>query len=160
MAIPSLPPATTQQTFFRGFAQTIEGQFNPATTSTDNLVPLANAMTAPQLAAPVRAAAFTGLVHVDHPGKNSPNTIDCASCHLATPVAQLIAAPQFSLIEASDPDAFTPDGTYVLPSETSPTFDTTGAFNVHAFSYVDASPAINQRVVNETAAIVAYMNRL
>jgi hypothetical protein len=32
--------------------------------------------------------------------------------------------------------------------------------NIHAFSYVNTSPTISQRVVNETAAIVEYLNHL
>jgi hypothetical protein len=33
-------------------------------------------------------------------------------------------------------------------------------FTIHAFSYFGASPGINRRVVNETAAIVVYLNEL
>ncbi|HYQ01884.1 MAG TPA: hypothetical protein VER96_24595 [Polyangiaceae bacterium] len=32
------------------------------------------------------------------------------------------------------------------------------AVNVHAFSYAQAIPTINQRTVNETAAVVAFLN--
>jgi hypothetical protein len=30
--------------------------------------------------------------------------------------------------------------------------------NIHVFSYVGTSPTISQRVVNETAAVVEYLN--
>ena len=62
MVIPCLAGTTTAQSFFRGFTQDVEGQFSPETTSTDDLVPLANAQTAAQLSVTARQAAFTGLV--------------------------------------------------------------------------------------------------
>ncbi len=163
MIIPTLPSSATSQTFFRGFVeglQSVDGQFEPSTTSADGFVPLASEGTASSLTVAQRQAAFDGLTRVDSPAKNSPDTIDCASCHLATPVSQLIAQPMFSLVESDDSFAFHADGHWVLASEMSPTFDPsdTAPFNIHAFSYVDQTPAINQRVVNETAAIVAYLN--
>ena len=161
MIIPTVGDGVTDQSFFRGFANDfVQGQFSPPTTSADDLVPLADEQGAANLTPEARQAAFDGLTRVDHPGKNSPDTIDCASCHLATPVSQMIAAPMFSLIEHDDAFAFHADGTWVLPTEMAPTFDATGntGFNIHALSYVDRTPAINQRVVNETAAIVAYLN--
>ena len=33
-----------------------------------------------------------------------------------------------------------------------------GGLNIHAFSYRGADPMINQRVINETAANLAYLN--
>ena len=74
-------------------------------------------------------------------------------------MSHLIAAPQFGMVESDAPGAFAADGTYVLASEMSPTFDPAGAFDVHAFSYVGTAPGINQRTVNETAAIVAYLDQ-
>ena len=41
-----------------------------------------------------------------------------------------------------------------------PTFATSPGFSIHAFSYHRKFPTINQRVVNETAAIVEYLNNL
>lgn len=158
MMIPTLSGATSQ-TFFRGFGSvTPAGEFMPPTSGSDDLVPLADGSAAMQLTPTARQAAFDGLVRVDNPGDNSPNTTDCASCHLATPVSHLIAQPLFGMVEAQNPNAFQPDGVYVLASEMAPQFDATGAFNVHAFSYVGSDPGINQRTVNETAAIVAYLN--
>jgi len=159
IAIPTLGASTTKQTFFRGFGQQLQGSFSPATTSSDNLVPLANVDTAQTLTADARAAAFAGLVHIENPTRASPNTIDCASCHLATPVTRLVAQPMFGLDDRSAPDAFAADGTFVLASELTATFPS-ATFNVHACSYVDGDLAINQRTVNESAAIVAYLNAL
>jgi hypothetical protein len=137
----------------------VRGTFAPITSSPDGFAPLADETSAAAMTPDARRAAFDGLVRVDHPAKSTPETIDCASCHLATPVATMIAEPIYGLVERDDQDAFHADGTFVLPSEMAPTF-LYGAqpFNLHAFSYVGADPAINQRVVNETAAIVAALD--
>ena len=68
--------------------------------------------------------------------------------------------------ETSDADAFKPDGHWVTADELATTDFTFGsaqnggvpAVNVHAFSYADGIPAINQRTVNETAAVVSFLN--
>ncbi len=161
MMIPTLAGATMQQFERDGITNVApdpDGDFTPATTSADNLEPLADVNTASALTDAQRQTAFTGLVHVDNPHDNSPNTIDCASCHLATPAELGVAKPIYSLDEASAPDAFTADGVYVLASELQPTMALDGGLNIHSLSYVGQSPGINQRVVNETAAIVAYLN--
>ena len=135
--------------------------FQPTTISTDNLTPLASGMTADLSAADVEAA-FDALVRVEHPGDNSPDTIDCGSCHLATASELLIAKPKFGLDDRTSPLAFQPDGIHVLASDMTPTFDTTSSarVNMHAFSYVGRGASINQRVVNESAAVVEYLNQL
>ena len=158
MAIATLTPPANSQSFFRGFGSEVHGNFTPTTTSADDLTSLANVQSAMQLAPAARAAAFAALVRIENPAFNSPDTIDCASCHLATPLSLLVAGPSFSLFEKDDPRAFAPDGQSVLASEMSPTFDATGVFNVHAFSYVEGDAGISQRTVNETAAIVEYLN--
>ncbi|HTJ45304.1 MAG TPA: hypothetical protein VL463_24525 [Kofleriaceae bacterium] len=157
MVIPTLAGAEGQN-FFRGFANdTIDGQFNPATTSADDLTGLADETHAQSMSPSDRAKAFAALVRIDHPAHDSPDTIDCASCHLATPISKLVA-PRFGLDEAHADGVFEADGVHVLPSELGATFDPSGPFNLHAFSYVDRSPAINQRTVNETAAVVELLS--
>ena len=54
-------------------------------------------------------------------------TIDCASCHLATPVSRLVAQPMFGLDDRMAPDAFAADGTFVLASELTATFPSISA---------------------------------
>jgi hypothetical protein len=160
MNIATLTPSKNSQLFFRGFGSEVTGKFTPATTSADDLTPLANVETALQLTPAARSAAFAALVRIENPTLHSPDTIDCASCHLATPLSLVVAGPKFSLRESDDPRAFAPDGQSVLPSEMAPSFDLDGGFNLHAFSYAARSPGINQRTVNETAAVVAYLNGL
>jgi len=133
----------------------------PATTSTDDLTPLVDGKAA-DLSTAARQAAFDSLVRIENPGDNSPNTIDCASCHVATPTEQLVARPLFMLDDRTSPLAFQPDGKSVLAADMTPTYGqaVAGELNIHAFSYLGQSPGINQRVVNETAAIVQYLNDL
>jgi hypothetical protein len=136
--------------------------FLPATTSTDNLTPLDDG-DAGGLGEAAREAAFDSLVRIENPAYDSPNTIDCASCHLATPTEMLVAEPLFSLDDRMGSLAFQPDGESVVPADMTPTFGSITPIpllNMHAFSYGFNGPAINQRVVNETARVVEYLNAL
>jgi hypothetical protein len=108
-------------------------------------------------------AALDALVRVENPKDNSPETIDCASCHMAADTEHEVAMRLLSFDDTRSSLAFQPDGTSVAPGDMAATFSAAdGPFgvNIHAFSYVGASPAISQRVVNETAAIVEYLNHL
>jgi hypothetical protein len=158
MVIPTLPMSATQQLFFRGFGnKVIEGQFTPATSSADDLTIFATAQKA-GAARPAVESAFAALIKIEDPTKHSPDTIDCASCHLAAPFSALVALPTFSLDEEKDPNAYKPSGGSVTASEMSSTFDRVSLLNLHAFSYVGANHSINRRTVNETAGIVEYLN--
>jgi hypothetical protein len=163
LIIPTLPDAANTQTFTLGANPAnggdMNGQFLPETTASADLAPLAGSNTA-QLTAPARQAAFNALVQIENPALFSPNTIDCASCHLATPTELLVAAPQYGFHESGNDGAFAPDLRFVAASALLPTFNPGAQFNLHAFSYVAGTPAINQRVVNESAAIVAYLATL
>ncbi len=165
MVIPTLPPgSTSSQVFFLGFSQSSpDDNFDPATTSSDNMTALVNAAAANGLSAADRQTAFDGLVRIENPHMNSPNTIDCASCHLATPAALLVVAPNFSLVESTNANAFHPDPSLIPAADLAPFFTgASGPFNLHALSYNGQDLAINQRVANETAAIVtpAYLNSI
>nr|HEX4316708.1 hypothetical protein [Kofleriaceae bacterium] len=156
MQIPSLAGSATQQSFFRDFGTPPNPSITPETTSADDPEPLATQGVTQTQA----QAAFTGLVRVDHPAHESPNTIDCASCHLASQISQQIAKPMFGLDEATDADAYQADGTYVLASELTEMVPTDRELSdFHAFSYNEDRAEINQRTVNETAANVVYLNQ-
>ncbi len=164
MIIPTLPDAANTQTFALGANPAesggdMNGQFLPETTASADLAPLAGSNTA-QLTGQARQAAFNALVQIENPTLFSANTIDCASCHLATPTELLVAAPHYGFNESGNAEAFAPDLRFVAATALAPTFNAGAQFNLHAFSYVGGSPAINQRVVNESAAIVAYLATL
>ncbi len=77
---------------------------------------------------------------------------------MASPVMSR-QAPLLGLTRSGNPAAFVPDGAWVLPSEMQPTEPNTGFLNVHAFSYtLNRQVAVNQRTVNESAAVVQYLN--
>ena len=45
-------------------------------------------------------------------------------------------------------------------AETTSLVGSDGVLNIHAFSYRNQDPAINRRVINETAANLAYLAHL
>jgi hypothetical protein len=162
MPIPALPSGTQGDVFGRNFGAdvTMQGQFEPEPDSPDDFAVLANAPAAAQLTDAERQQAFDRLVRVENPTVHSADTIDCVSCHLAMPVASLVITPTYGLVEQGNPNAFAPDARFVLPGEMAAAYREQFGFNVHAFSYDGQSPGINQRVVNETAAVVDYLNTL
>jgi hypothetical protein len=132
----------------------------PATTSADDLTPLLSGMISTQQSPDATLdAAFDALVRIENPAKNSPTTIDCGSCHLATPTALFVARPLLGLDDTTSPLAFQPDGVHVTAAEMAPTLPSASS-DFHASSYFNAEATVNQRVVNETASIVDYLNLL
>lgn len=154
MIIPTLPELSTEQQLHSGFSDEPHALFSPPSTHADNFEGLSNAKTATTLSAEARATAFAGVVRIHNPSRHTPDTIDCASCHFSG-AASSYAEAQFGLIEREHPDAFHSEAT--VPT-LEPFVEADGGFNVHAFSYFSTSAGINQRTVNETAALVAYMN--
>jgi hypothetical protein len=132
--------------------------FGPTTASNDFTALDKGAPTS--LSAFDRQAALDALVRVENPKDNSPDTVDCASCHMATPTEKIVATPLFGFDDTMSPLAFQPDGTNVTRSAMEATWAAMFAPNIHAFSYVATSPGISQRVVNETATVVEYLNDL
>lgn len=147
--IPTLPPGTTTVTFFAGFSPgTLTGQpaFTPATDAPalDNLQLLGDVHRA-SLASPAdRQRAFDASLRIEDPSLHSPDTIDCASCHLAQPVRVLVGEAAFHLSDARTDHVAGP----------APAPDV----NVHMFGYKATRASIHQRTVNETAAVTAYVN--
>jgi hypothetical protein len=149
----------------------------PTTTSSDDYSAIYNASAvsvlpageASVLLSPKIQAALDALVRVENPRDNSPDTIDCASCHLATQTEQS-SGHVASFNDTTSPLAYSPDGTIVARSDMQATFTLNAGFNIHAFSYLGPNaaglghfgsvPTISQRVVNETAAVVEYLNAL
>jgi hypothetical protein len=159
MVIPTLPKQTTRVNFFAGFGAPIAGGFSPATTSKDDVSVLVNVDTATKASADARQAAYDAALRIENPGFHSPNTIDCASCHVAQEARVLMGEGKFKLSSDGNANVFTPDKKIAakdLKQTTSIADQPT--FNVHMVSYKGSSLQINQRVINETAAIVSYVN--
>lgn len=145
----------------------------PATLSPDNFGLLLNEGDRKRATQQERQAAFDAALRIENPLFHTPDTIDCASCHVAG-VARLVVGPQFGLDEAGNPNTFTIASPYVLPADkqrttaadpmTKPKPDLTVGgstqTNIHMFSYIDTHPSITPRVINETAVIVDYLNSI
>jgi hypothetical protein len=135
---------------------------SPLTTSVDNIAVLEDMNQATAATVTARQAAFDAALRVQNPAKNSPDTIDCASCHLAGPAIDLVAST-FSMSAVGDTNAFVAWPTIPtadLARTTPLQGDGSVPLNIHAFSYLLAQPMINQRVINETAANLAYIDTL
>jgi len=163
IAIAGLPPSTTREIFFRGFGSTVDGSFTPTPTGPDDFTVLAKEASASMLSAIDKTTIAASLVHFTNPAFTTPDSVDCAQCHTADPLEINIGAKKAGISIANHPDAFKRDDRWVLETEmaiTDVTFmrPNEPAVIVHAFSYARALPTVNQRTVNETAAVVAFLN--
>ncbi len=162
MKIPALPKGANDASvsFFKGFAG-FSGSFTPETSSKDDMQLFANQTSAKSASKADQQAAFDATVRIDNPDFHSPNTIDCASCHVAGVVRTLVGEKELKLT-ANPKDVFTPVSKHLMKSDlkSRTPVTTESASNFHAFSYRDAQPMVNQRTVNETASVVAYVNEV
>lgn len=160
--IATLPNDAVEQTVSLGTAPTdlIQLGFLQTTTS-DNVLPLISAVVQDDTDA-VRQAAFDSALRIENPNFHSPNTIDCASCHTAEIARQLVGQDFFKLSTTGDANAFVPNSKYVTKGDVTAKYlalQPNGlAVNLHAFSYDGTAPMIIQRVINESASIVAALN--
>lgn len=146
MAIPTLPPEAQKQTFVRGFSAELMGSAEPPSGSEDDFMVLMNPTEAQALSEAERERKWSALLRVESASAHSPNTVDCVTCHVATPATKLVVEPLLG-IESE------------LPAELAATFENDEALtNIHAFSYLQTKVGINQRTVNETAAVVEYLS--
>jgi Pyruvate/2-oxoacid:ferredoxin oxidoreductase delta subunit len=163
MVIPTLAANATAVDFSDDFNLKFEnGSFVPQTTSTTDDMQLLASVTAAQAAsAAQQQAAIDATFRIENPNMNSPNTIDCASCHLAGPARQITAEQGLKLSTTNNANAFAMSSKFVTTADlarTTPSYVPTFALNLHAFSYNGTDAMINQRVVNESAAIIDYVN--
>jgi hypothetical protein len=159
LAIPTLSGVT--DTGVNASTDPLETFVTDETTSSDNIGVLASVDVAMAATATARQNAYDAALRIENPMKQSPTTIDCASCHFAEPARRLVGEPQFALSSASDPNAFTsPTISAADLVTTTSLVDPDTVLDIHAFSYRGTSPMINQRVVNETAANLAYLKTL
>ena len=161
LPIANLPSArNATQTIERSFGSFKGLTFDPPSASTDDIAVLSQVEQASSWSAPEREAKLTALLRIENPHVHSPNTIDCASCHAATPIQKLVVESMLGWSRAGLP-AFEPNSELFDSAELEPSYDgdTKPIMNVHAFSYFGAGLAISQRVVNESAAIVDYLSK-
>ena len=159
MEVPTLPSHGTSSSFFQGFVAPMAGGFTPETTHADSIALLVNASKAKTATKAKQKAAYDAALRIENPNVHSPNTIDCASCHLAQPARLLVGDDVLHLSAAGNPNLFQRDSKYVSARSMKQTTSLRGQpLNVHMLSYRGDQLMIGQRVINETAALVAYVN--
>ncbi|HEY4183369.1 MAG TPA: hypothetical protein VGM90_41380 [Kofleriaceae bacterium] len=159
MVIPTMPSHGTGAGFFQGFAAPMAGGFTPESTSADSISLLVNATKAKAATKTKQKAAYAAALRIENPNFHSPNTIDCASCHLAQPARLLVGDDVLGLSATDNPNLFARDAKYVSARSMKQTTSLRDQpLNVHMLSYRGDQLMIGQRVINETAALVAYLN--
>jgi hypothetical protein len=160
MIIPTLGSDDTEVNFETMATDPLIATLSPPTTSTDDLHLLANATQARQATTHEQQAALDAALRIENPNFHSPNNIDCSSCHTAQAGRQLVAENVLGLTVAGNPNAFVADPSIPSGDAVTTTMVNNPMLNLHAFSYRNTSPMINQRVVNETAVNLAYLATL
>lgn len=166
MVLPALAPNSDGQPNRLVSATTnfgFDGLIIPASTSADNLAKLISLPAMEKATAAERIQAYEAGLRIENPRRHSPNSVDCATCHLADPALVTLGERQFGLSRTGNANAFAPDARFVsaddmrrtaIPPELA--FGQTP--NLHMFSYLGVSAGIGQRVINETADVMSYMN--
>jgi hypothetical protein len=159
MVIPTLPSKGTSEEFFVGFGAGFNGGFTPSTNATDDMQVLGNTAAAGKASEADAQSAFDATLRIQNPGFHSPNTIDCASCHMAEP-AQVVTGAQLKLSATGNANAFVANSKYIRAADMKEKTaeNMTDGLNLHMFSYKDSNPMVQARVINESASIVTYLN--
>lgn len=101
-----------------------------------------------------RRAAYRHALRIENPKTSSPETIDCATCHVAM-AARRFVEKTYGLSADGVPER------YVHPRGMPLDGATVARTNeLRAFGYLDARPSISQRTVNETAEVVLHVNTI
>ena len=159
MVIPNLPSHATTVSFFQGFASPMNGSFSAESSAKDSVSLLVNADKAKAATKAQQQATYDAALRIENPGFHSPNTIDCASCHVGQAARLLIGDDVLGLSATGNANLFARDPKYVSAKSMKQTTNVrTQPLNVHMLSYRNDQLMIGQRVINETAATVAYVN--
>ncbi|HEY1552522.1 MAG TPA: hypothetical protein VGG28_32060, partial [Kofleriaceae bacterium] len=87
----------------------LDAVLQPITQGSDNLALLASTSHAMAATSAQRQAAFDAALRIENPSFNSPDTIDCASCHMAEPARELVGQSMFGLSATGDANGFVAD---------------------------------------------------
>jgi hypothetical protein len=166
MKVPNVPESAPMVAFFAGFrAGELSGEppFTPAAAGAkpeDNMQLLGNGTWAARasVAAEKRQAAFDATVRIENPDLHSPDTVDCASCHAAEPARRLVGEKKLGLSLKDRASAFVASTEFVPAADMRATSVDASGIDVHMFSYKGKVASVHQRTINESAAVVAYLN--
>jgi len=158
IAIPTLAGGAVNVNLPSTATEPLYASFQPETVAPDDIQVLANYPLALAAGAADRQRAYDAALRIENPNVHSPNTIDCASCHMSQAARQITGEKYFGLSAAGNANVFAADPGIPAADVAQTTAVLDGdTLNLHAFSYRGAAPMINQRVINETAAILAYV---
>lgn len=123
----------------------------PASPAEDDLRLLLDP-TALEAASPAaRLVAYKHALRIENPTAHSPDTIDCATCHVASP-ARRFAEATYGL-SAEGPERYSHPAGAPLAGATG-----TATNELRAFGYFGVQPSVSPRAVNETAEVVHRVN--
>jgi hypothetical protein len=165
MTIARLGSATQQDFFNDDFHEAVgmKGTLLPnATTSKDNLQDLVAGWGISHEAKSLSMvkSGLTALNRIENPRIHNPASMDCVSCHI-TDAARLWLKkkhPQIYQTAQNTEDSYTQDFLFSHQLK-NVTISHQHNKSIRAFGYFDHSPSINQRVINESAAVADELNR-
>jgi hypothetical protein len=160
MDVAGLAAHTQTVSFFAGFAPPMSGGFSAPTKTADDISLLVNVDKAKAASKPAAKVAFEAALRIQNPDFHSPNTIDCASCHVAESAQKLMGEDVLKLSAVGDDNLFVADAAFVSAKSAgqSTSVRKQSGINVHMLSYKNDKLMIGARVANETASVVAYVN--
>lgn len=150
--IATLGTETVQTLNNAGFGGAPRFSATPEPKAKDDLTLLFDGIDAAAATKGARQAAFDAALRTENPTMSSPNTTDCASCHVAG--AARSYAEKLDVKVSGNENRFTQTK---LPL-TNTTQGIVGGENVRAFGYLGKNPAIAQRTIHETAAVTDWVN--
>ncbi len=140
----------TQEFTTVGFV--VQGSATPELKADDNPSLFFNESSVTAATAEKAQAAYDGVLRVLNPEKHTPETIDCVSCHTATS-SKSIGENLRALNATNNANAY--KSTFDLTVTT----NTKRSDTLRAFGYFDVEPVVSGRVVNESASVLAYLQR-
>lgn len=132
------------------------GTITPSPSGGDDAVAAVDSRVLTALPRAQAEATIAELLRIENPERNTPATVDCVSCHVATR-ARLFGERVLGLDTSRHPDR------YVQPAGTTPGFAgllSDDPFVLRAFGYLSAVPAVSQRTLNESAHVVTLTRAL
>ena len=107
---------------------------------------------------PVFKKQLDAVARFRNPHKTNPDILNCSSCHFADATKGYAERRFPSLKENKSSDEFLNPNKYLYDLKNTTKLPTSARI-VRAFGFFDNSPAINQRVINDSAVSAEWMNK-
>lgn len=156
----AIPASNNAQniTAFAGFSEELDGAITPQPEirGVDLLISASAARAASRAE---QQLAYNTALAIENPTLHSPNTVDCASCHTAEASRVLVGESILGLSSRGNPNLFVANKKFVSTRSLGhPTKPMPLRNNFHMMSYRFDDLMIQQRVINETAALLPFVN--